>query len=187
MGQARHQDPTHSLYFASTDTTLGSTDSQIYKITHGVSLGVQKNETFIFHVPTLPVNLDGSYFILAQVSGAQTSAVGASVGKIAITRHVGLSDAVTNVPSIGHLGQKISVTLTVSNGGNILASGSLATTWRIDQPNRLLPGDGSTLSTHISIKPGVAKTLRICEVPVPLGSVSGESIHRGNRRSERRL
>ncbi len=160
--------------FASTDTTLAMNDSQIFQKSLGLHVLTQKNKTFVFHVPTLPINLNGSYFILAQVSGGQATAIGASIAKISITpAHITLSAAITKVPTSGRLGQKISVVLTVGNSGNVIAKGKLAIAF---SDSTLANGTSAvslgTVSTPIAIKPGTSKVLHL-RVPVPLGTLSG--------------
>jgi hypothetical protein len=160
--------------FASTTTALTVNSSQIFQKPESPHISTQRNKSYTFHVPTLPVNLDGTYYIIAEVSGGQGTAVGASKTTIAITpAHIDLSNVVTKVPTTGRLGQKISVVLTVSNLGNEEAKGKLAVAFSdsIFQSGASAVALG-TVSTTIAIKPGFSKPLHL-RVPVPLGTLSG--------------
>jgi len=160
--------------FASTDSTLDSGDSQIYTAKRGLSVRPQKNKTLVFRVPTLPVNLDGSYHILAQVTGAQASATGASGGVIAITpAHVDLSDTPATVPHTAALGKKMNVVLTIANGGNVAAKGVLDIAFAASSdPTGSAPFGLGTVTAHVNIKPSASKVLHL-RVPLPLGAMSG--------------
>jgi hypothetical protein len=173
-GLGKTSGPYTFTLFASTDTTLSSDDSQIYTVSRSLNVAVEKNKTFIFRVATLPVNLDGSYYVLAQVSGGQGSAVGASGGAIAITpAHIDLSDAVLGAPPTGHLGQKIPVSISVSNFGNIAATGTLDVLFELSSTSDgANPFQAANVSTHINIKPSTTKKLHL-RVLVPLGASSG--------------
>ncbi|HWE02542.1 MAG TPA: CARDB domain-containing protein [Tepidisphaeraceae bacterium] len=159
---------------ASADMTLDSGDSQIYQVTRGLNVAAQRNKNTVLRVPSLPVNLDGSYFILAQVTGTQASAIGSSTSQIAITpAHVDLSDAITKVPTTARLGKKIPVTLVLTNNGNAPAKNVLDVAFADSPlPTGASPAALGTVSTHINLKANSSKTLHL-KVTVPLGTLSG--------------
>ena len=113
--------------FASTDQTISSDDAQLVVKSEGMNLNLASNHTYAIPVKAYPQNLAGSYFILARVTGTPVNtATGASVTAGTIEQaNIDLAADVTKTPPTGHLGKKISVSVGVTNDGNIPAVGKV--------------------------------------------------------------
>jgi hypothetical protein len=86
---------------------------------------------------------------------------------------IDLSDRLVSVPSSGVIGRSISVTLDVSNSGNILASGPLQVAFAASPtPDGADAFALGTVSTHISLKPGVTHPAHL-SIRLPAGVVAG--------------
>ena len=125
-GAGKTSGPYTFTLFASTDSTLDSGDSRFTWPSVASPCYRKKNKTFVFHVPTLPVNLNGSYHILAQVAAP-------GIGNGAVNRrnrhHAGACrfehDAAGDSLHRQALGKKMNVVVTIANGGNVAAKGVL--------------------------------------------------------------
>jgi cyclophilin family peptidyl-prolyl cis-trans isomerase len=143
---------------------------------NNVSISAGKTVPFVVSVKQLPAGLSvGSYTILARsVEGTQglgTVATGASLG--VVPPEIDLSDRLVSVPSSGVIGRSISVTLDVSNSGNILASGPLQVAFAASPtPDGADAFALGTVSTHISLKPGVTHPAHL-SIRLPAGVVAG--------------
>jgi hypothetical protein len=160
--------------YASPDGTFSSTDAQLGTVTKNLIIPAGSNKNVVIKVATLPQNLDGNYFVLANVVAPTETVEGVSRTAIDVSpAHVDLANAITSVPAAGHLGSTISVTLDVSNIGNETAKGTLATLFELStSANGANPFQVATLTKHISITAGKSELLHL-RVPVALGSPSG--------------
>lgn len=160
--------------YASPDGTFDSTDAQLATVTRSLNIKAGFSKTVAVDVKALPQNLDGSYFVLADVIAPTQTVMGVSTSSVDVSPvHVDLANAIVSVPSIGHLGSKISVTLDVTNNGNETAKGILDTLIELSaSADGANPFQAANLTNHISIKAGKSVKLHL-RVPVALGSPSG--------------
>jgi hypothetical protein len=157
--------------FASTDQTLSNDDAQLVAKGEGLNLSAGANHSFAIPVKSYPQNLAGSYFILAKVSGTPVNlALGSSVTAGTIEQaNIDLAGSVTKTPSTGHLGKKISISVQITNDGNIpaikkdlnVSFGASAT------PDGASPFALGTIAKPIHLKPGQSKVIKY-SIPLAL-------------------
>jgi hypothetical protein len=173
-GTGKFSGRTTVTLYASPNGILSNTDAQLGTVTRslGIRAGTSKNVVIVVH--TLPQNLDGDYFVLANVIAPTQTVEGVSATAVVVSpAHVDLSNAITSVPGIGHLGHKINVTLDVTNLGNETAKGTLDTLFELSvNIGGSNPFQVATLTKHINLKAGGSVKLHL-SVPVALGSPSG--------------
>jgi hypothetical protein len=160
--------------YASPDGTYSSVDAQLSGVTSSLSIPAGTNRTVFIKVAKFPQTLSGEFFLLANVITPTQTIVGVSTAKVDVSPpNIDLSDAITSVPSVVHLGGKMNATLNVSNHGNETATGTLGTLFALStNSDGSNPFTVATLTKHINLKPGATTKLHL-SVPVALGSPSG--------------
>lgn len=160
--------------FASKDNTISTDDAQLtpLAVMRHISIASGKNKTIEIPIKSLPLNLNGKYEILASVAG-DFAATAASVGPVTVApAFVDVSDSLTRVPATGHVGKSISVTVDITNNGNIPAKGTVTLNFATS-PLPAAPGVsiGST-SKRINLQPGKKTTAHV-RVLLPAGTATG--------------
>jgi len=165
---------TRVTLYASPNGAYSSSDAQLAVLTKSLNIADGSNKDVALKVGSFPQNLDGNYFLLARVTTPTQTVQGVSGTATAVTpAHVDLSNAVTSVPPIGHLGGKISVNLDIKNLGNEIAKGTLDTLFELSaSSDGANPIQAASLTSHIDLKPDASQKLHF-SVPVALGSPSG--------------
>lgn len=160
--------------YASPNGAYSNADAQLGTLTRNLSVPAGTSKNVAIKVSDFPQNLDGDYFLLANVITPTETVEGVSATAVDVSPpFVDFSNAIISVPGIGHLGGKISVALDVTNLGNETAKGTLDTLFEMSTSS-----DGSNplqvanITSHIIIKPGRSEMLHL-HVPVALGSPSG--------------
>lgn len=162
--------------FASLDGVLGNDDAQITTRNFPLNIPAGRNHTYRLNVHTFPQNLNGNYFIIGQVSGANATATtqGTSVSAVTILpAQIDLAATLVKAPRTGHVGRKIGVSVDVTNAGNVSAKGSLAVAFSLSANS-----DGSnpfaigSLSRRIVLRAGHHTVLHFA-VPLAAGVQSG--------------
>lgn len=162
--------------YASLDQTLTSDDAQLASITRGLHLNPGANRTVFVRVASLPTNLDGSYYLLGGVVGAQAMNAGTSGNQISITpAHVDLVASIFFVPPKGHIGGSIPVGIALQNLGNADAKGTISFAYGASAtPDGANPFPLATLTHAIHIKALGKSTMRFRQrVPIVAGVTSG--------------
>lgn len=161
------------VLFASVDGTAETAQLTSRPVARAIGIPAGRNVTYKIPIPVLPENLDGSYFIIADVTGKYaTSAV--STTTISVTpATVDLSAAITHVPTAARLNGFVAVTLDVANEGNVRAAGRIEISFA-ESPNT----DGSNSASLGSVERAVAipaskHTVMHFAVKLPIGSASG--------------
>jgi hypothetical protein len=162
--------------FISTDNVLSSDDAQIQTPkSYPLNIAPGHNRTIKINVKSFPQNLNGSYYILAQVTGSAVNPVtAASTTLITVEQpEKDLAGVVVHAPAHGHAGHRIPVRVQVTNDGNILAHGKLAVAFALSasQDGSSPTGLGS-LTRPINLKPGKSVMLNF-SVPLALGVPTG--------------
>ena len=147
--------PVTIILFTSTDQLLDDADTQVTAITKNVSIAPGKSKTLtvkLGHYPNVP---NGTYWLLAQVSGAAagatTTAVSPNTVRIA-SAFVDLTGSFVSVPSVVTNHKRATVVLDVTNNGTVQAKGRLTVNFgRSAQP------DGS----NTEVVTNVVKSIRL--------------------------
>lgn len=174
-GTASVKGPFNVAVFVSTSPTYGTDDSEVIEHSFGGSIGQGRNRTFKLNVKAFPVNLNGDYYVLSEVStGNGGGEIGVSTTTIAIApKEIDLSDFVQTVPATGRIGHLLPVTVDVTNNGNVIAQGNLFVNFGESvSTTGSSPVNLGTLSKRIHIKPTATQVLHFM-VPLPLGIPSG--------------
>ena len=162
--------------FASVDQTLSSDDAQLQDASVvPVNIAPGRNHTFKIRVKSFPQNLNGTYYILAEVTGTGVNpAIASSTSTIAIEQaEIDLANTAVSAPLNGHAGHHIPVTVHLTNDGNIPAKGPLAVAFSLSATqDGASPVSLATLTRHINLKPGVSTVLHF-SVPLALGIPTG--------------
>jgi CARDB protein len=173
-GAGKFSGRTTVTLYASSDGTFSDADVQLGGTTTGITIPAGTNKSVSIKVSKFPLALNGSYFVLANVITPAQTVEGVSKSAVDVSpANVDLSDALVSVPSVAHLGGKISVTLDVSNHGNEIATGTLDTLFELSSNSAgSNPFQVANVGAHIKLKPGASAKLHL-NVPVALGSPSG--------------
>lgn len=170
------------VLFASTDTTVSPDDAQLTPtpVKRAIAIGAGRNTTLKIPIKSLPANLNGSYFVIADVTGKFSSSA-VSANQVSITpATVDLSAAITRVPRTARLNGFVPVTLAVTNNGNINAKAKIEIDFAAS-PN----ADGSSGTSlgatqrAVLIRPGKTTTMHF-SVKIPIGSPSGNQFITAN-------
>lgn len=118
-GDGRAHERASIAIYASTDRTVSSDDAQLGVVTRTINIAPQRNQNIRIHLNPLPQNLNGTFYVLAQVTGTLPSVDGASVGTVTVSPpNIDLQPSVLHTPAKGHVGRAISITVDVANNGN---------------------------------------------------------------------
>jgi uncharacterized membrane protein len=173
-GTGKFSGRTAVTLYASSDGTFSASDPQLGAITQNLIIPAGASRNVVVRVPEFPQNLDGDYFLVANVAAPTATAQGVSAAAIDISpAEIDFSNAITAVPAAAKPGARIRVTLDVTNFGNVNATGWLGMIFELSSSS-----DGSNpiqvanVTSHILIKPGGSEKLPL-SVPVPLGSPAG--------------
>ncbi|HET6250077.1 MAG TPA: CARDB domain-containing protein [Tepidisphaeraceae bacterium] len=162
--------------FLSTDSTLSNDDVQVQTPSKiGLNIAAGRNHTYKLNVKMFPQNLNGTFFVIAELTGNGVNPVlGSSTATISVEQaFIDLSGAVTKTPSAGHVGKHIPVSVEVTNSGNILAKGPVSVAFSVSAtPDGASAVPLATIVHHISLKPGKSSVIHF-NVPVALGSPTG--------------
>ena len=153
----------------SADPTDASNGVTVASVSRRINLRPNHSEAFPLVIRSLPASLTGSgLYLLAQVTDPSgNTGLGASSGTITSqSPFVDLSGAFARVPTTVKAGRKGTVTLTLTNNGNIAATGNLPIDLQAS-PDGSLGSAGSvdlgTVTRHVSIQPGKHVTLSLVE------------------------
>lgn len=165
------------LLFASTDQTLSPDDAQLTPRAVPRALGIPagRNRTFQIPVTSLPVNLNGAYFILASVTTrAGLSGSAASTSTINVSpATVDLSAEIAHVPTNARVNGFLPVRLLVGNAGNVTAKGRLEISFFASpNPDGTNPTELGSTTRPILIPSGKARTL-VFNVKLTVGVTTG--------------
>jgi cyclophilin family peptidyl-prolyl cis-trans isomerase len=163
-----------SLY-ASTDGTVAN-GTLIKTVTRKLTIQPGKSVNVSVPLGKYPSVTNGTYTIVAQVTDpkANISQHAFATPVTIAAAMLELSVASVSVPATGILGKGITVTVDVTNAGNITAAGSLDINLGASTLSTgVNPFSLSTLTAFINIKPGGKQVLHL-KVPIALGSPSGE-------------
>jgi hypothetical protein len=129
-----------------------------------VSVGAGKTATVSGPLVAIPRVSDGTYFIVAQVtdsSGGVTTVKFGTPVKIAAAKIDLVNNSVT-VPATAKRGASVPIAISVTNVGNVVASGPLHIAISVstfaDGSNAIFVG---TLLTQMNVKPGGTQTLHL--------------------------
>lgn len=165
------------LFLAPTQTLDTTVDTALPALSAKVNLKPGASMNVPLKLASFP-DLDGSFFLIAQVSGAGSSAANAaaSSGSVNIApAFIDLADSnVTVKPTTVAPGKKVTISATVLNSGNTTASGPLGVQLEVATDAQ---GDGATdvgspLSTNIKILSGKTKVIK-ATLAVPAGFAAG--------------
>jgi hypothetical protein len=162
------------VLYASPDGTYNSNEAQLGIVTRSLNIRAGVSKEVVVPVKTLPASLEGDYFFLASVIAPTQTVQGVSTTAIDISpAFIDLSDAVASIPAVGHLGGNISVSVDVTNNGNVIAKHPLDILFELS-PNTdgSDPVQAANVAHPISLKPGTSQLLHL-HVPVALGLPSG--------------
>lgn len=149
-----------------------------YQITtrpQAINIAAGRNRTFWMTFNAYPNNLNGSYYILGQITGANVGTVEAvSQTTVGIEQKtIDLATTILMAPINGRVNSHINVTVEVANNGNSVAKGILAMAFAFSANT-----DGSSafqlgaLNRNINIHPGKMTRLHYA-IPIPPGSPTG--------------
>jgi hypothetical protein len=168
--------------YASTSSTFGAaTDTPIATATKSApSLATGKFTSDKFKLTDFPDVANGSYFLLAQITGSLAGAgdnVAASSSAITVTDPIiDLSNSVSLVaPASGELqpGKPFTASVDVFNNGNVLASGPLLIDVDVStSPDGSSPVPIGVLKENLHLAPGANKIFKQT-AKVPLGYIPG--------------
>jgi len=164
-----------TLYLSTTQGLTGATE--VAAITDGLHLKPKKGKAVKIKLASLPTSLAaGSYFLVAQVTDVNAnSEIAVSSTAVAVAPgFIDLTGSLQPYPTTLKPAKKTSATVTVTNNGNIPASGTLqveffarpvGTTGSSDVPI-------ATPATRIKLASGASKRLRFSYVP-PAALIAG--------------
>jgi uncharacterized repeat protein (TIGR01451 family) len=142
----------------------------------GVTIKAGKTLALVFPVIKLPPGLvAGSYTIIARTLDSQGSLSSVGVGSaLTVTAPlIDLTGTVVMSPTFANVGQTFSLTLDLSNSGNIPATGPLQISFALsDSLAGTDPFSLETVVTHINLKPGATMPAHL-KVHVPLDATAG--------------
>jgi len=175
IGTGKSSGRTTITLFAVPTGNNNNPEVQIGSLKESLTIPAGSTKEFKVSVPMIPQSLDGEYNVLADVTAPNATADGTSSTSVDVSPpFIDLSDAITSVPATARIGAKTSVTLDVTNHGNVTATGKLDTLFDLSaNSDGSDPFQVANVTAHISIKPGVTAILHL-SVPVALGSPSGD-------------
>jgi hypothetical protein len=162
-----------SLY-ASTDGTVAN-GTLIKTIARKLVIKPGKSITVPIPLGTYPSVTDGNYLIVAQATDplSQISSLKSSSTVNIAAATVDVTTTALAVPATATFTKPVNVALTVTNTGNVVASGLLqiafAASTTASGANAVSLG---TLSTHIKVQPGKSQTLHL-KLRIPAASPTG--------------
>ena len=147
--------PVTITLFTSTDQNLDDGDAQVTTMTKNVSIKPGKSKAFTIKYGHYPIVPNGTYWLLAQTSGAaagvSTTTVSPNTIRIA-TAFIDLTGSFASVPSTVTNGKRATVVLDVTNNGTVQAKGRLTVNF-----GRSAQADGS----NTEIVTNVVKSIRL--------------------------
>lgn len=160
---------------ASPDGTVAS-GTAFKSITRRLSIRAGKSTEVTVPLGAFPTGADGNYLIVAEVTdpnGGVSSIANSTPVNIAAAK-IDLANAIAAVPAAGQVGKSISVTLEVTNDGNISAAGNLQIAFSASTAsNGANPFSLETVSTRINLAPGRTQAVHV-KVSLPLGMPTGQ-------------
>jgi hypothetical protein len=163
---------TSALTISGSDTQITSVDETLKSLSTGASRSISVS------LGTFPQVANGQYYILAQITGSLAlpgHEVAASGNRVAITNpFIDLTDTVALKTDSVKPGGTASFSVTVTNGGNMTASGPLAIT--IDQSVNSNGSDPTVLTTEnvtIDLAAGKSKTFTFSQ-PLNIDTTAGD-------------
>lgn len=154
----------------SSDATGATAGPTVASITRKIRLRAGKSASFPLIVRSLPAGTTGSLFLVAEVTDPSgNTAAGASASAINVeTPTVDITGAFVHVPATAKAGHNVTVSLAISEDGNVPVSAALpvelfASADGVLDTNSI---DLGTLSRHVSIQPG-RKTLLLLREMLP--------------------
>jgi len=165
-GTGKLSGPVTIKLYASTDGSVDAGDAEITTITKKLTLKAGQTKQVKVKIGSFPTVADGSYFMVADVSGGGISESSTSNNQAASTNTVTIAAPFVDLsgqaspPKGVKAGRKATLPLTITNGGNSLLSG--ASSVRVT----LTPSGGGSPTTidvpaSLKLKPGASKTFKL--------------------------